>query len=314
MTDWNDLSAALRRQKEFSDKFFDPSKMTDEQRQDVLKTFVLSLHSEATGIAEGVNYKDHRRGHPVDVKKVLYKSVDAYRYILAICNLWGIDGDTFASALTQKDDFLHFRNRLEGRSIVPRQPIVLFDMDDVLAEFRESFCDYATRTTGHFVDPRSEEYYNMSTFRQHGIDSDAVFRGFIDSHGFLGLRPNPTYVETLSKLRSWGYWIQIVTARPAEDLTVFYDTHSWLSRHGIEVDGVTFTPEKFKWLAEQKFYGKHPVIAVDDSAKHSAEYAKHGVRVLVPQKPYNSEVSGLKNIIYVPEGQDPMALVPRPEL
>ena len=307
---WTDLHAALAQQQTFSDKFFDASSLNDAQKQEMLKTFVLSLHSEATGIVEAVNYKDHRGLYnPVNVQKILYKSVDAYRYILAILNLWNIDAETFVAALSQKDDYLHFRHQRSGRKLSPGQPIVLFDMDDVLAEFRSSFCEYATQTTGVFIDPMSDEYYNLSTFRRHSIDADAVFRSFIDSHGFSRLEVNPRYAKLMSDLRAAGRWIQIVTARPAEDLTCFYDTHSWLAQKGLDVDGVTFTPEKFKWLAEQPFHGKHPVLAVDDSAKHAAEYAKHGVQVLVPQKTYNAEVAGLQNVHYVGDDIDLMSHV-----
>lgn len=307
---WDDLASALSEQRLFSAKFFDSEELTLQQKQEMLKTFVLSLHAEVTGIVEAVNYKDHRKQqHPVDVQKILYKSVDAYRYVLAILNLWNIDADTFASALEQKDDYLHFRHRLLAKQMLPGQKVVLFDLDDVIAEFRTSFCDFATRQIGTFVDPKSDEYYNLRTFKQQGADAEKVFRNFIDSHGFLGLGVNKTYSRLLEELRNEGRWIQVVTARPIDNLTCFYDTYSWLSRLGIEVDGVTFTPEKFRWVSEQPFYDKHEIIAVDDSAKHAAEYAKHGIRVVVPQQSYNGEVAGLDNVVYVESGFDPYVAI-----
>lgn len=308
--DWNDLASALSEQRLFSAKVFDSDALTLQQRQEMLKTFVLSLHTEATGIVEAVNYKDHHpRQHPVDIQKILYKSVDAYRYILAILNLWNIDANTFTATLEQKDDYLHFRHRLLMKQMLPEQKVVLFDLDDVIAEFRTAFCDFATRQIGTFVDPNSDEYYNLRTFKQQGADAEKVFKSFIDSHGFLGLGVNKTYSRLLEELRNEGRWIQVVTARPSDNLTCFYDTYSWLSRLGIEVDGVTFTPEKFRWVSEQPFYDKHEIIAVDDSAKHAAEYAKHGIRVVVPQQSYNSEVIGLDNVIYVESGFDPYVAI-----
>lgn len=306
--DWSNLLSALQEQRRFSDKFFDTKNLSNQQKQEMLKTFVLSLHSEATGIVDAVNYKDHRGlQHPIDVQKILYKSVDAYRYVLAILNLWDIDVNVFTSALEQKDDYLHFRHKLSSRRLMPNQKVVLFDLDDVVAEFRASFCEYASRRIGTFVDPNSDEYYNLRTFKQQGADADEVFKSFIDTHGFLGLGINKTYARLLGEFKAEGRWVQIVTARPADNLTCFYDTYSWLARFGFDVDGVTFTPEKFRWLSEQPFYGKNEVIAVDDSAKHAAEYAKHGVPVIVPQQPYNAEVAGLNNIIYVERGFDPYA-------
>ena len=308
MTDWSQLAAALEKQKGFSDNFFDPGVLTEKQKQEMLKTFVLAMHADATGIVEGVNYKDHRlNGHPVDVQKILYKSVDVYRYVLAILTL---SASTFAGALSQKDDFLHMRHKLSQRKW-NGEPVVLFDMDDVLAEFRTSFCGWVTATTGCFLDPESKEYYATDALKEKGLNNEALFRGFIDQHGFLLLDRNEAYFNLLKSLKARGHWIQIVTARPETDLTAFYDTYSWLARHGIDPDGVAFTPEKFVWLTDQPYFAKGKYFAVDDSAKHAAEYAKHGVVTVVPEKSYNTEVRNMSNIVYVPRGEDPMTRVER---
>jgi hypothetical protein len=92
-------------------------------------------------------------------------------------------------------------------------------------------------------------------------------------------------------------------------MTAYYDTFSWLKRHNIPADGVAFSAEKFVWLAEQHFYSKARVIAVDDSAKHAAEYVKHGVPTVVPRKPYNAEVASLKDVFYIDNDVDPFERV-----
>lgn len=311
MPRWSNIDFALRRQKDFSDMFFDSEKFTEKQKEDELKKFALSLHSEITGIVDGINYKDHRQyEQPIDIQKILYKSVDAYRYILAILNLWGIDSNIFNTALQQKDDFLHYRHKLSKKKW-SGQPVALFDMDDVLANFRKSFCAWSTNQCGHFVDPESDEYYNVREFLKHGINNEQYFKKFIDNHGFLSLERDESYFSLLNHLRNSGYWIQIITARPSADLTCFYDTYSWLSRNNIEVDDIAFAPEKFVWLTDQKFYSSGKYFAIDDSAKHSAEYAKHGVKVIVPEKSYNQEVRGINNVIYVPKEANPIDFIPK---
>jgi beta-phosphoglucomutase-like phosphatase (HAD superfamily) len=284
--------------------FFKSRDMTDKQKQEMLKTFVLSLHAEVTGIADGVSYKEHRlQDIPVDRQKILYKSVDAYRYILAILNLWDFAPHEFVRALSQKDDFLHYRHELAQKKW-SGQPIVLFDMDDVLADFRKSFCKYCTDRTGHPFDPLSKEYYNVSEFKSLGLNSESFFRDFIDNqHGFLGLSPNESYVDLFKQLQSEGYWMQIVTARPEKNLAALYDTFSWLKMYDIHADGVAFTPEKFVWLTDQPFFAAGRYVAIDDSAKHAAEYAKHGVRCVVPKLNYNAEVEGIENVFYVESAQ-----------
>ena len=304
--DWSNISTALKEQNKFSELFFNVESLSDQQKQDLLKSFVLSLHSEASGLVDAVNYKEHRLvGHPVDKQKIVYKSVDAYRYILAILNLWGVSASDFSTALTQKDDFLHYRHKLSQKKW-SGQPIVLFDVDDVLAEFRKSFCSYVTLKSGIFIDPENSEYYNISEFKKHGLSNEYFFRTFIENHGLLHLEKNEIYSNLLKELKSRGYWIQILTARPEANLTAFYDTYSWLTRHGIDADGVAFAPEKLTWAASQPYYSEAKYFAVDDSAKHAAEYVKHGIPVVVPQKSYNSEVVGLKNITYVPAGSNPL--------
>lgn len=309
MTNWSQLRDALRRQKEFSDLFFDPETLTGPQREETLKTFVLSLHAEATGIVEGVNYKEHRnKKRPVDVQKILYKSVDVYRYLLAILNLWGIGEEEFVTALGQKDDFLHTRHRTSRRKW-NGEPVVVFDVDDVLAEFRKSFCAWLTETTGCRVDPRSKEYYATEELKRAGLNNEELYKKFLDGHGLLRLEVDNKYLGFLKELQSRGYWVQILTARPESNLTAFYDTYTWLRRNGIEADGVAFTPEKYTWLTDQEYFSTGNYFAVDDSAKHAAEYAKHGVRVVVPQKSYNGEVKGVKNVYYVDEEDDPVNVV-----
>jgi hypothetical protein len=310
LIDWKNLSASLSRQEEFSSLFFNSKDLTLKQKQELLKTFVISLHSETTGICEAVNYKDHRcLPDSVDVQKILYKSVDIYRYVLAILNLWGIDDQQFITALKQKDDFLHYRHRMSQKSW-QGQPIVLLDLDDVMADFRDSFFDFVNKKYNIVMHVESEEYYSVSALKENGIANEEAFKSFIDDHGLAKLAVNRRYRELMNHLKASGYWIQVVTARPADNLVCFYDTYSWLSQNDLQVDAVTFTPEKFRWLSEQKFYNSAKFFAVDDSSKHAMEYAKHGVKVIVPQQTYNKDVIGLKNIVYVPQDANPIDFIP----
>ena len=67
MNKWNTTSSAAALQKKFSDLFFNPQEMTSEQKQEMMKTFVLSLHGEISELASSINYKDHRlTEQPVD--------------------------------------------------------------------------------------------------------------------------------------------------------------------------------------------------------------------------------------------------------
>ena len=288
---FENLAEALNRQKQFSDLFFNSEKITDREREEITKTFVLSLHSEASDLASAINFKDHRtKTHPIDSHKILYKSVDVFRYTLALLNLWNIDPQEFIDACEDKDLFLHSRYK---ENLVKRhsQPVIIFDIDDVIAEFRNCFNNWLHETHGVKPDPDSKEYYNTIGLMSEGLEPEAVFREFINTGGFRRIPVNKKIVSLMKKLSDMGYWIQLLTARPSDNLKCFYDTYNWLDAVGITYDALDFSGEKFRWLADQDFFNDGQLIcAIDDSPKHAAEYAKHGVQVIVPDLPYNKEV------------------------
>ena len=51
------------------------------------------------------------------------------------------------------------------------------------------------------------------------------------------------------------------------------------------------------------------MFAIDDSAKHASEYAKHGIGVVVPETSYNKEVRDRDNVMYMSTGTDIISTV-----
>lgn len=291
------LAGALDRQREYSELFFDPSCLAGKEKEEITKTFALSLHNEVSEIASAVNFKDHRRVQvPVDHNKLLYKSVDAFRYVLALLNLWEIDSQTFIDACEDKDLYLH-RRHFESENKRGDKPVIIFDADDVIAEFRSSFFKYLDSKWGIKADPNDKQYYSAAELQKNGIDSETAFDSFIADGGFRDLEVNKTVFGAMKMCREAGYWVQILTARPSGNLKCFYDTHRWLHNEEIPYDSIAFSTEKYLWLTGQDFYAKKQfVCAVDDSSKHASEFAKHGVRVIVPSKSYNEDTAGVDGV------------------
>ena len=133
-----DLKNYLELQEKFSNLFYNKSRMSSKQKEEMLKTLSLSLHSEITKIVSSTNYKFYdKEEFIVDKGKVLYKSVDAFRYLLAILNLYDINEDTFLKAFQHKDNYLHKDVSYRTTS----KPVVVLDIDDVLCTiFFNIFC------------------------------------------------------------------------------------------------------------------------------------------------------------------------------
>lgn len=295
------LVNALNTQRGFSDLFFNPNDLSEKEKEEITKTFVLSLHTAASDLVSAVNYKDHRQTqHQVDHAKIVYKAVDVFRYMLATLNLWQIKPEDFVEACEVKDNFLHMRHTHETAKRLPDQKVIVFDCDDVIAGFRETFNKWLSREKGVMIDPDSKEYYNTVGVQDAGFEPESVFREFISDDGFRSLPADKKVVETMNLLRAKGYWIQILTARPSDNLRCYYDTYWWLKKMNIPFNAIGFSGEKFRWLSDQDYYSEGAVVcAIDDSPKHAAELAKHGVKVIVPSLPYNEEVADKKDVFRV---------------
>ena len=291
------IDEMFKRQNEFSSLFFNKSEMSEREKEEMTKSFALALHSEATGLANSVNFKDHRLvKHDIDRERILYKSIDAFRYLLATLNMWDFTKDDFVSAFWDKDLYLHVRHKME-KNVWSGQPVLIVDMDDVLNCFREDFTDWLRSERGVPVDPDSTEYYSAREVKEAGLLPEAVFQEFILERGLRNIKPNEEMIQVINRLYDEGYWIQILTARPKENVTCLHDTFYWAEASGLKFHHLDFSPEKFRWLVQKDFYDHDKVVcAIDDSAKHASEYAKHSVQVLSPAKSYNKELLNVDEV------------------
>ena len=51
------LAKSLIRQKEFSDLFFNSKELSTKEKEEITKTFVLSLHAKTSGVGSAINFK-----------------------------------------------------------------------------------------------------------------------------------------------------------------------------------------------------------------------------------------------------------------
>jgi len=283
-------------QKKFSDLFFDEKKMTEEERIERHKVFTLALHSEVASLSDAVHYKDHRPiASETDRQKILYESIDLLRYNLAILNLWEFTSEEIEDAFDSKNAYLWDRET-RGIQNWTGQPVVIFDVDDVIAQFRAGFFKWVEETHGVKFDVEDSSYY--VTQPVGNMTNEEVFMQFIKEGGIRTLEANHNVIESMWKLQNLGVWIHLLTARPSDNLKCLYDTHFWLSEMSIPYNSVSLSSEKYRWLADKPFFRENKIVcAVDDSPKHASEYAQHDIVVFVPKRAYNEDVWDVENVI-----------------
>lgn len=251
----------------------------------------LCAHAELSSLVNATNFKKHHGNlEQTDRDTILYESIDVLRYIQAIQNLWDITSDEVENAFYAKESYLNSRKRIQDNPW-SGQPVVIVDMDDVIVDFREGFSTWLQKSYNIEVDVNSKEYYFITALQKSNVNPEEVFSRFISEDGFADLKPVADACLFMKSLKSAGFWVQILTARPEEDLRCMYNTYQWLDNHNIPYDDIAFSTEKFRWCAKSKYYDKKLIsFAIDDSPKHATEYAKHGIDVLVPEKSYNKNI------------------------
>lgn len=293
-----DLEYFFNRQSQFSNLFFKPEDMSNLEREEMTKSLALALHAEVSELISAVNFKDHRQlKNDADPTKVLYESVDVFRYLLAILNLWKIDPESVSDAFDDKDMFLHMRHQIESQAW-EGQPVLVFDVDDVIAHFRSNFIDWLKTEKGIVVDKDSTEYYTTLEVKEAGFNPEEVFDEFIADRNLRNLTLDHGIADVINYFYNKGCWIQLLTARPGDVLQCKYDTYRWLSRSGLKFHRIDFSAEKYRWLTKSEYFDSGQIVcAIDDSAKHSAEYAKHGVATLSPVTSYNKELENVEGVM-----------------
>ena len=283
-----DLRNYLELQEKFSNLFYDKNNMSSKQKEEMLKTLSLSLHNEITQIVSSTNYKFYGKDEfTVDKGKVLYKSVDAFRYLLAILNLYDINEDTFLKAFQHKDNYLH----KDVSYKTSNKPVVVLDIDDVLVSFRATFNQWIRETYKIEIDDNSNQYYSSIAVKDIGLSPESVFEEFMEVDGLLTIPAFQNASLMTETLKKSGYEIQLLTSRPEGNLKCKYQTLQSLLDNNIVFDKLNFSSEKYIWLAKQDFYldGRFK-FAVDDSPKHVSEYANHNVPVVMPIYEYNKSI------------------------
>ena len=284
----------MQLQRQYNNKIVGRSdQLSQALKEKITQDNVLCAHAELSALVNATHYKNHHtHSEPLANRRtVLYETVDVIRYMMATLNTWGITSEEFENAFNKKDIYLNKHHELQQKKW-EGQPVAIVDIDDVLANFRSGFSKWLHKKFDVEADVDSKEYYFITALSKINLNSEAVFKMFLDDEGFAKLTIDTDNLELLHQLKHKGYWIHLLTARPEEELQCLYDTYFWIWQQCIPCDAISFSPEKFRWCAKSKYYDAGAIkFAIDDAPKHAEDYAKHGIKCLVPLKSYNEHLS-----------------------
>ena len=271
------------------------SSISSEEKRSISKDLALNSYNSINRMIEKMRTSNDKP-HEDDL---IFSSIDVLRYVMSMLNLWGVDPNDVTTAFLEKDVYLEIEHE-ENSNTWKGQKVIIVDIDDVIADFRKTFSTFLFQDYGLEADVESEQYFFVDEILATGIlNPEKVFDAFVQKRHFRNIPLISGAKDFLLEMRSRGYWIHLLTARPKENLKVFYDTYFWLKENQIPFDRIDFTPEKFRWCMSSEYYDSDAIeYAIDDSPKHALEYANHHMSVKVPLKSYNKSITSSNVTFY----------------
>lgn len=175
------------------------------------------------------------------------------------------------------------------------QQVVVFDIDDILADFRHEFARWIKTNKNISVDPLSKSYYFIEeVIADEDAANQLVDDFFSDGQGLT--IPVISACNVVNQLSRDGIWIHLITARPEYHTICHGHTLQWLVDAGIQYNELSFSSTKIKQIKQAQHTHNAIICCVDDGPTHVQTYAHHGIRCLMPIKPYNRHVVNSKDM------------------
>ena len=289
-----DFKGMMKAQASYNDKMFGTD-LSDAEKRSISKDLALNSYNSINRMIEKMR-SFNKKPHEDDL---IFSSIDVLRYLMSMLNLWEVNPEDVATAFLEKDAYLEIEHKEHSKQW-QGQPVIIVDIDDVIADFRQTFSQFLFSEYGLSASIESEQYFFVDEILSTGtLNPEKVFETFVQQRYFKNIPLISGAKEFLSDMKSRGYWIHLLTARPKENLKVFYDTYHWLKENDLTFDRIDFTPEKFRWCMSSEYYDSGSIeYAIDDSPKHALEYANHNMSVKVPFKSYNNSIKSSNVTFY----------------
>ena len=165
---------------------------------------------------------------------------------------------------------------------------IVLDLDDVLANLRESLYRILSAATGIDLHWRNWAHYDLRI--HYAIDEARLNDVLIAEQALEVCEPEQDAALMTRTLVELGFEIVIVTARGWHPRAQSV-TSSWLAAHAIHYDHLTVVPLQGNKLQALDSYSNIR-LAVDDHPSHVLRYQAAGIPTLVMDRPWNVACGG----------------------
>lgn len=235
----------------------DLDSISKEDRIHWTKEMILSSSKEIHELLDILQWKTHRyqSNEEMNIDNFAEQAIDAFKYLLNVCILNGIDADQFTTKYSEKSKIVDIRFDQEKKLFESQNDTsdkyVVFDIDGVLNNYPLNVM----------------EYMNVSDLSSFKKTHRTEYRKLKDKFETTGEERNNVLnysARDVLKMYSETHKIILLTARPYEKISrLYYDTIYWLEKQEIPYDYLFFSEHKEDFLI-QNFNPDQIEFVIDD--------------------------------------------------
>ena len=235
----------------------DLDSISKEDRIHWTKEMILSSSKEIHELLDILQWKTHRyqSNEEMNIDNFAEQAIDAFKYLLNVSILNGIDSDQFTTKYSEKSKIVDIRFDQEKKLFESQNDTsdkyVVFDIDGVLNNYPLNVM----------------EYMNVSDLSSFKKTHRTEYRKLKDKFETTGEERNNVLnysARDVLKMLSETHKIILLTARPYEKISrLYYDTIYWLEKQEIPYDYLFFSEHKEDFLI-QNFNPDQIEFVIDD--------------------------------------------------
>lgn len=266
----------------------DLDNISSEDKQKMTKEWILCLIKESTEILDEINWKQHLLSKKDVIEdNLIEEMIDALKYWMAICTIWGIDANKVFSEFERKSIVVSQKFEQEKLLKIAKESkdtrVCAIDIDGVLYSWPEAYVDWV----------HNNKYYpdlKISTFEElEDLNIKARLKQEYRLSGIKAIaKPNEYASELTQFLKDNKYTIILITSRPYwKYQRIYADTLQWLNTYNIKFDAIIWEEKKEEYLIKN-----FPDIqfVIEDDVSNANKLIRAGFKVFLKKTLYNKDV------------------------
>lgn len=249
------------------------SELSEVDRIEWTKQYLLSIHAEADEALHCIPWKRHRKTSLKDLNRgnLMIELIDVQKYLWGLMQVWGMTPEEFEQVYNDKSFEVEHRwfQEHELENIEELGNVAIIDIDGVLNDYPICFYNWVERKDGP----------DMVKKIIHDRVAYEILKDEYRSSGIKRMLPvNDSSRKALKVLKNKKIPIILLTDRPYLKIKrISYDTMAWLDSNNIPYDYLFWSHDQSKTHIAKKV--KSVSFVVDDKIKTCEQFHELGIRV-----------------------------------